>query len=99
VALKVPLFSGKGGHRLRRAVRPLPRATSIETFTIVCLIAWDAARDHMKRVIPSSLSVPLTPGRSSLSTSEHDAIYRSPGLTSDLFNSEQELGGLQPLSF
>jgi hypothetical protein len=54
VALKVPLFSGKGGHSLRRAVRPLPRATSIETFTIVCLIDWDAARDHMKRVIPSS---------------------------------------------
>jgi hypothetical protein len=45
VDLKGPLFYGKGGHCLRRAVRPLPRATSIEAFTIVCLIARDAAPD------------------------------------------------------
>jgi hypothetical protein len=45
VDLKGPLFYGKGGHRLRRAVRPLPRATSMETFTIVFLIDRDAAPD------------------------------------------------------
>jgi hypothetical protein len=42
---KVPLFYGKGSYRLWRAVRPLPRATSIETFTIVSLIDRDAAPD------------------------------------------------------
>jgi len=74
----VPLFYGKGGHRLRRAVRPLPRATSIETFTIVCLIDGmrhliHEARDpffsfrpaHSWRVVPLH--------------HKHDAIYRSPG--------------------
>jgi hypothetical protein len=30
---------------------------------------------------------------------EHDAKCRLPARTSDLFNSAQELGGLQPLSF
>jgi hypothetical protein len=43
--LSVPLFCAKGGHRLRRAVRHLPRSTSIETFTIVSLIDQDTAHD------------------------------------------------------
>jgi len=83
VALKVPLFCGKGGHHLRRAVRPLPRATSMETFTIVSLIHRDAARDHMKRMIPSSSFRPARSWRVDSFHHKHDAIYRSPVRTSE----------------
>jgi hypothetical protein len=83
VVLKVPLFCGKGGYRLRRAVCPLPRATSIETFTIVSLIDRDAARDHMKRMIPSSTFRPAHSWRVDSFHHKNDAIYRSPGRTSE----------------